>query len=113
MAERMIPGNHEPDNLASQPDPVADSSLSGPLLVASVLLFLSLVWALYDELFVERPWKRYQRQFATAYNAHLRKLGPRQAAAEKAARGAEEFQKIDRQLQAMEQEAAPKVRDLE
>jgi mono/diheme cytochrome c family protein len=105
--------NNEPESAATQPDPVADRSLSGPLLVASLLLLLSLVWALYDELFGERPWKSYQRHFTTAYNAYLKKLGPQQAAADKAARTSEEFQKIDREVQAAEQEIAPKVREIE
>src|SRR5262245_1782122 len=105
--------DHEPESASAQPDPVADRSLSGALLVASLLLFLSLIWALYDELFVERPWKRYQRQFTAAYSAYLKKLGPRQAAADKAARRSEEFQKIDQQVQAAEREVAPKVREVE
>src|SRR5258708_9129010 len=105
--------NNEPDNAATQPDPVADRSLSGPLVVASLLLVLSLVWGLYDELFAERPWKYYQRHFAKAYDTYLKKLGPQQAAADKAARQSEEFQKIDRQVQAAEQEIAPKVQEIE
>jgi cytochrome c551/c552 len=105
--------NHEPENAATQPDPVADRSLSGPLLVASLLLLLSLAWGLWDELFAERPWKYYQQHFAKAYDAYLKKLGPQQAAADKAARKSEEFQKIDRQVRAAEQEVAPKVQEIE
>ena len=66
--------NNEPESAATQSDPVADRSLSGPLLVASLLLLLSLVWALYDELFAERPWKYYQRHFTKTYDAYLKKL---------------------------------------
>src|ERR1035437_9982314 len=61
------------------PDPVVDGSLSGQIVVFSVLLFLSLVWALFDEIGFERPWKRYQQQFTKLYAAHLQKLRPRLA----------------------------------
>src|ERR1019366_7112282 len=61
------------------PDPVVDGSLSGQIVVFSVLLFLSLVWALFDEIGFERPWKRYQQQFTKLYAAHLQKLRPRHA----------------------------------
>ena len=44
-------------------DPIADRSLSGPILAFSVVLFLTLVWAMADELFIERPWKSYQQRF--------------------------------------------------
>jgi cytochrome c551/c552 len=103
--------NEDPKG-TSQPDILAERSLSGPLLVASVLLLFSLVWGLYDELFAERPWKGYQRQFAAAYSTYLKKLAPGQAAKEKAARSSPEFQKIEQQLSAAEQEAAPRVKEI-
>src|ERR1035441_280381 len=108
----MDADNEDPRG-ASQPDPLAEGALSGPLLAASVLLFFSLVWGLYDELFAERPWKSYQRQFVAAYSTYLKKLAPRQAAKEKAARSTPEFQKIEEQLRAAEQEAAPKIKDIQ
>ncbi|NOX60232.1 MAG: cytochrome c [Planctomycetes bacterium] len=42
-----------------------------PLVVASVLLALSCVWALYDEVVAKRPWKSYQSEFQSQYMAHL------------------------------------------
>ena len=68
-------------NPGGEPDPITGTSLSGVLLVCSALLFLSLGWALWDELFGQRPWKSYQRQFVTLYSRYLKNLGPRQAAA--------------------------------
>ena len=88
-------------------DPVVDKSLSAPILVFSILVFLSLVWALFGELSIDRPWKRYQQRFIRVYSAYLRKLEPRQAAAEKAIDQSAEYQKLDQQLKAAEQAAAP------
>jgi cytochrome c2 len=91
------------------PDPIADKSLSGLVLVFSVLLFLSLVWALADELFIERPWKRYQERFVRVYTNYLHKLGPRQATIEKAVFASPEYRKLDEQLQAVEKASAPRL----
>lgn len=105
--------NHEPEPPDPAMDPVAEKSLSGPLLIASVLLSLSLVWALYDELIAERPWKGYQREFARLYSGHLRKLGPKQASAEKAVRNSAEFRKIEQELTAAERATAARQQQIQ
>src|ERR1035438_4227807 len=91
------------------PDPVVDGSLSGPMLVFSVLLFLSLVWALFDEIGFERPWKRYQQQFTKLYAAHLQKLRPGQAAAENAVYASPEYRRPAQAIQAAERTAAARL----
>lgn len=91
------------------PDPVVDGSLSGQIVVFSVLLFLSLVWALFDEIGFERPWKRYQQQFTKLYAAHLQKLRPRQAAAENAVYASPEYKRLDQAIQAAERTAAARL----
>ena len=48
-------------------DPVVHSSLSRPLFIWSVLLVLSMVWGLYDEMYGIRPWKGYQARFQKLY----------------------------------------------
>jgi len=101
MADEKLPG--------ATPDPVADSTLSGPILVGAVLLFVSLAWALVDELVVDRPWKRYQQQFVRAYTTYLKRIGPRQAAAEKAVYASPEFRKIEDELKAAEGAISPRL----
>ena len=44
-------------------DPIVKSSLATVTAIASLLLILSLVWALYDEVWGLRPWIGYQRDF--------------------------------------------------
>lgn len=101
-----------PDGRAPEPDPL-EKSLSGPILVCSVLLFLSLVWAIYDELIGQRPWKSEQARFARLYTSYLQKLGPRQAAAEKAVLASPELRKIDQQIKDAEQAANTRLRAIE
>jgi cytochrome c2 len=106
MAEEK---NQETKGPGKTPDPVADSTLSGPVLVGAVLLFASLAWALVGELVIDRPWKRYQQQFVRAYTTYLKKMGPRQAAAEKAVYSSPEFLKIEQELKTAEGAVAPRL----
>ncbi len=94
-------------------DQLSHSSLSGLILVFSVLLFLSLLWALGDELVFQRPWKRYQERFVKVYTSYLKKLGPRQASAEKAVQTSPEFLDTVRQLKAAEDAIAPRLSELD
>ena len=107
-----MPDDSDRQTSNSGPDPL-EKSLSGPLLVCSVLLFLSLGWALYDELIGQRPWKAQQARFVRLYESYLKKLGPRQAAAEKTVFASPEFRKIDQELKAAEQAANPRIRQIE
>ena len=63
-------------------DPVQNKSLSVPLFVSTLVLMLTLVWALYDELYAMRPWKATQQQFVELYQSYLQQLRPKQAAIE-------------------------------
>ena len=70
--------------MPEEKDPVIATSLATLLVISSVLLMLTLVWALYNEFFGLRPWKNYQREFARRYHSFLLKQIPKQKAAEKA-----------------------------
>jgi cytochrome c551/c552 len=96
-------------NGVPQNDPIVGTSLSGPMVISSVLLFLSLIWAVYDELAGQRPWKHYQGQFISLYTSYLNKLGPKQAAAEKAVFASGEFRRIEEELKAAESQIGPRV----
>ena len=90
-------------------DPVTHRSLATYYVIASVLLVLTLVWALYNESFGLRPWKSMQRRFARQYRAFLLKQTPRQAAAEKALRQSAEYQQLAQQLKTLEEQVKPRA----
>ena len=83
-------------------DPVTTTSLATLLVISSVLLMLTLVWALYNEFFGLRPWKSYQREFARRYHSFLLKQIPKQKAAEKEILESAEYQQLDQQLKTLE-----------
>jgi len=94
-------------------DPVVHSSLSGPLLVASILLVLSLAWALWDEVFGQRPWRWYQKRFVSAYSNYLRNVKSVEGATEQQIRASPEYQRLDREAREAEQRVLPQVRQID
>ncbi|MBI3667184.1 MAG: c-type cytochrome [Acidobacteria bacterium] len=98
-----------PENPAPEQDPVINSSLSRPLLVSSLVVFLTLVWALADETYFMRPWKQYQRRFVNLYTAYLKRIQPVQGRGEEAIRKSAAYQELDRQIKEAQKAAAPEV----
>src|SRR2546425_3711835 len=76
------------------PDPIADRSMSGPLLVTALLLVVTLIWSLYDEVVGQRPWKSYQKSFVDSYSKYLEKARGRQHDHEKAVKESPEYQQL-------------------
>jgi cytochrome c2 len=96
-----------------EPDPIADKSLSGILLISALVLMLTLIWALYDEIFAMRPWKNVQRRFVTNYSKYLKKLKPNQAKAEKELKESEEYKQLDADMKAAEEAAIPRIKEID
>jgi cytochrome c551/c552 len=97
--------------LPEEKDPVTAHSYATFFVIVSVLLMLTLVWALYGEFFGLRPWKSFQREFARRYHSFLMKQIPKQKAAEKKILESAEYQQLDQQLKT--QEAHVKDREKE
>ena len=59
---------------APAPDPITSVSTSGIMLVCALLLIGVLEWALYDEAYGQRPWKRAQQDFVQRYTRYLKSI---------------------------------------
>src|SRR5437764_14660071 len=57
-----------------QRDPIVSVSTSAIILICTLLLIGSAVWALYDEAFGQRPWRGMQREFVARYTAYLKSI---------------------------------------
>jgi cytochrome c551/c552 len=99
--------------LPEEKDPVTSTSLATFLVIVSVLLTLTLVWALYNEFFGLRPWKSYQREFASRYRSFLVKEIPKQKTAGDAILKSAEYQQLDQQLKAAEAQVKSKTEELD
>ena len=79
---------------SDQDDPVVHSSLSVPLLLSTLVLFLTLVWAVVDETYLMRPWKQFQTRFVQRYSAFLKTLQPVQGQSEETIRKSAAYQQL-------------------
>ena len=80
---------------APEPDPIADRSMSGALLISSLLLVVTLIWSLYDEVVGQRPWKTYQKDFVSKYGEYLDTARERQGKSENEVKSTPEYQDLD------------------
>ena len=94
-------------------DPVLNQSLGGILLVSSLLLVLSLLWAVYDETYSLRPWKDYQKRFAKLYSRHLKRIQPQRAQEEQSVLQSAEYQKLNEEVTQAEESIAPRLSELD
>ena len=94
-------------------DPIAKSSLATVTAVFSLLLMLSLVWALYDEVFGLRPWIGYQRDFVERYRQVLIDLKPQRGEEVQAIQALPGYQELRQQVEAAESEIEPEVAEIE
>jgi cytochrome c551/c552 len=83
------------------------------LLVSAVLMTLTLIWALYDEVYGMRPWKDYQKQFVGLYTSYLQKAIPEQAQREAEVRQNPEFEKLAQDLQAAEEAVSSQIGEID
>src|SRR5271157_3321145 len=88
-------------------DPVVHSSLSKALVIWSVLLVLSMVWGLYDEVYGIRPWKGYQAKFEKLYSAYLDQLRTPEAQQEARIKASPQYKQLDAAMRTAEAEATP------
>ncbi|HYM13674.1 MAG TPA: hypothetical protein VEU62_23240 [Bryobacterales bacterium] len=98
-----------PETPTPEPDPVTSKSLSRMLLVSSLILVLTFVWALLDENYFLRPWKSYQRDFVKLYTAHLKRMEPVQGRDEGTIVKSATYQQLLKQREEAAKAAAPDV----
>jgi len=80
---------------APESDPIADRSMSGALLISSLLLVVTLVWSLYDEVVGQRPWKSFQKNFVDSYSNYLDTAKKRQKNLEQEVKNTGDYQTLD------------------
>ena len=76
-------------------DPVVNSSLSVPLLVSTLILMLTLVWALYDELYTMRPGRATSSALSRPTRRSCRNVKPQQAELETQVKDSSDYQQLE------------------
>jgi hypothetical protein len=60
-----------PEKPIPEQDPITSKSYASYYVIATVILVLTLFWALWDEAWGQRPWKAFQDEWQTRYSAFL------------------------------------------
>src|SRR5215470_12141972 len=72
-----------PDKPIPEQDPITGKSYAVHYLIATIILVITLFWALWDEAWGQRPWKAFQEQFKQRYSALLNSARTKSQDAEK------------------------------
>jgi cytochrome c551/c552 len=94
-------------------DPIVSRSTSGLMLICALLLTGSLAWALYDEAFGQRPWKKIQREYVSRYGRFLDSLKPQAGKSEQEIKESPEYQALDEQAKAARDEVRPETAQID
>ena len=94
-------------------DPIVSKSYALYYLIAMVLLIGTLFWALWDEAYGQRPYKRFQAEFQSRYLRFLGELKSRSAQSEKELKTNDEYQNIAKAAQAAEDQARPRLKQIQ
>ena len=101
-----------PEQPTPQNDPIVSKSLAPHYVLACVLLIASLMWALYDEGYGTRPWKRYQHEFKERYSAFLGTLRGESATSVQEIEKSAEYQQLADSLKAAQEQSKPRIAEL-
>ena len=72
-----------PDKPIPDQDPITSKSYAAHYLIATIILIVTLFWALWDEAWGQRPWKAFQEQCKTRYSALLNTSRSKSATSQK------------------------------
>lgn len=90
-------------------DPIVGRSSSGWMLVGALLMTVTIVWALYDEVFLQRPWKGMQRAFVSRYATYLDSIKDQSGRNETEVKESPEYVKLDQDAIAAREAVKPET----
>jgi len=102
-----------PEQPIPEQDPIVTKSYAPHYVIAMAVLMGTLIWALWDESFGQRPWIFYQRQWKERYSAFLKTAESKSAKSEKNLEQNADFQQLKQVWQQANQQAAPRVREIQ
>ena len=101
-----------PEKPIPEQDPIVTKSLATYYVVATVILMVTLFWALWDENFGQRPWKAFQREWKDRYARFLGSAHSKANTSEKEVEGNSEYKTLKAAFDQANQTAAPRIREI-
>ncbi|MGZ5480986.1 MAG: hypothetical protein ACXWID_03295 [Pyrinomonadaceae bacterium] len=94
-------------------DPIVSRSTSSILLICTLLLVGSAVWALWDEAFAQRPWRGIQREYVQRYTAYLKSIRRDAGKSESEIKETPEYQQLDAAATAAEENTKDRRKEID
>lgn len=101
-----------PDERIPDQDPVVTKSYVPHFLIATVLLVATLFWALWDENYGQRPWKKYQEEFRLRYSRFLTNARSQSAKSQEETEQSPEYQKLEDAYRQANEAAEPRAKQI-
>jgi cytochrome c551/c552 len=102
-----------PEQPIPEQDPVVTKSYALHYLVAIVILMATLLWAMWDESFGQRPWKTYQNIWKDRYSAFLKSAKVSSAQSEKEVEQSPDYQELARAAEQADKDTAARRSELQ
>jgi len=93
-------------------DPIVSRSTSGIMLISALLLIGVLAWALYDEAYGQRPWKKAQQEFIARYTRYLNSIKGKAGQTEKEVKDSAEYEQLAEDVKAANEKVAPRKEEI-
>ncbi|MEW6129095.1 MAG: hypothetical protein AB1757_18800 [Acidobacteriota bacterium] len=113
MADNVNEALEKKTTETPKPDPIAEKSLSFPILLSALALVAVMLWSMYDEIITQRPWKTYQQEFVTRYADYLERVKARQGRTEAEVRATPEYVDFKEKLDDETKKATPRLKEIE
>ena len=101
-----------PDKPIPENDPIVSKSLAPHYFLCMVVLMATLFWALWDEDFGQRPWKRFQHEWKSRYSSFLKTARTQSAESQKEIENNPDYQKLKQDYEAASKSAEPRINEL-
>lgn len=93
-------------------DPIVSKSLAPHYLLAMLILMATLLWALWDEDFGQRPWKAFQQEWKVRYSEFLKNAHSQSNTSEKTVESNPDYQALKQDYERASQAAAPRIKEI-
>jgi hypothetical protein len=101
-----------PDKPIPEQDPITSKSYAAHYLIATVILIITLFWALWDEAWGQRPWKAFQGEWRTRYSAFLNTARSKSQTSEKDIESNSDYTVLNASWKKASQDAAPQMTEV-
>jgi cytochrome c551/c552 len=102
-----VPEKPIPDN-----DPIVSKSLAPHYVISMIILMATLLWALWDEDFGQRPWKTFQHEWKDRYSTFLKTARSQSGDSQKVVESSADYQKLKQDFETASQNAGPRIKEI-